>query len=91
LGLDTNSADELFIIGEHLVNMEKLFNLRHGSDFHIDALPDFFVNQPIAEGPAKGQRVNLEPMVQDFYHLMGWDAKGIPTSDTLRKLGLDLV
>ena len=89
-GLDI-SVDELFFIGERLVNMEKLFNLRHSSDFHADTLPDFFINQPVTEGPAKGLRVNLEPMVQDFYHLMGWDAKGIPTPDTLRRLGLDLV
>jgi len=84
------SAEELFFIGERLVNMEKLFNLRHGSDYHTDTLPDFFINQPVAEGPAKGLRVNLEPMVQDFYRHMGWDVNGIPTSDTLQKLGLDL-
>ena len=89
-GLDI-SVDELFFIGERLVNMEKMFNLRHSSDFHADALPDFFINQPVTEGPAKGQRVNLEPMVLDFYRRMGWDAKGIPTSETLRKLGLDFV
>ena len=86
-GLDI-SAEELFFIGERLVNMEKLFNLRYSSDFHADTLPDFFINQPVATGPAKGLQVNLEPMVQDFYHCMGWDAGGIPTSDTLRKLGL---
>jgi len=86
-GLDI-SADELFFIGERLVNMEKMFNLRHSSDFHADTLPDFFVNQPVTEGPAKGLRVNLEPMVQDFYYRMGWDVNGIPTPDTLRKLGL---
>ena len=84
------SAEELFFIGERLVNMEKLFNLRHGSDYHTDTLPDFFINQPVAEGPAKGLCVNLEPMVQDFYRRMGWDVNGIPTSDTLQKLGLDL-
>ncbi|CAB1085223.1 Tungsten-containing aldehyde:ferredoxin oxidoreductase (EC [Olavius algarvensis Delta 1 endosymbiont] len=87
-GLDLSTAD-LFFIGERLVNLEKLFNLRHGSDFHADNLPDLFVNQPLTEGPAKGLKVNLEPMVQDFYHCMGWDEKGIPTSDTLRRLGLE--
>ncbi|MCP4630220.1 MAG: aldehyde ferredoxin oxidoreductase family protein [bacterium] len=87
-GLDI-SADELFFIGERLVNMEKMFNLIHSADFHADTLPDLFINQPLTEGPAKGLRVNLEPMVQDFYRRMGWDVKGIPTPDTLRKLGLD--
>jgi len=86
-GLDL-SADDLFLIGERLVNLEKLFNLRHGSDFHADNLPDLFINQPLTEGPAKGLKVNLEPMVQDFYHCMGWDDKGVPTPDTLRRLGL---
>jgi len=86
-GLDI-SADELFFIGERLVNMEKMFNLRHSSDFHADTLPDLFIDQPVTEGPAKGLRVNLEPMVQDFYQRMGWDVNGIPTPDKLRKLGL---
>ena len=79
----------MFFIGERLVNMEKMFNLIHRADFHTDTLPDLFVNQPLSEGPAKGLRVNLEPMVQDFYRRMGWDVKGIPTPATLRKLGLD--
>jgi aldehyde:ferredoxin oxidoreductase len=83
------SAADLFFIGERLVNLEKLFNLRHSSDFHADTLPDLFIKQPLTEGPAKGLKVNLEPMVQNFYNCMGWDDKGVPTSDTLRKLGLD--
>ena len=87
-GLDL-SVDELFFIGERLVNMEKIFNLRHSADFHTDRLPDLFTNQALSEGPGKGLRVNLEPMVQDFYHRMGWDNKGIPTTETLRKLSLD--
>ena len=87
-GLDLSAAD-LFFIGERLVNLEKLFNLRHSSDFHADTLPDLFINQPLTEGPAKGLKVNLEPMVQDFYNCMGWDDKGVPTPDTLQKLGLD--
>jgi aldehyde:ferredoxin oxidoreductase len=87
-GLDL-SIDELFFIGERLVNMEKIFNLRHSADFHTDTLPDLFTSQPLTEGPAKGLRVNLEPMVQDFYRRMGWDDKGVPTTDTLRNLCLD--
>jgi aldehyde:ferredoxin oxidoreductase len=87
-GLDL-SVDQLFFIGERLVNMEKIFNLRHSADFHADTLPDLFTSQPLTEGPAKGLRVDLEPMVQDFYRRMGWDDKGVPTTDTLRNLCLD--
>jgi len=86
-GLDL-SATELYFIGERLVNLERLFNLRHGSEFHADNLPELFINQPLTKGPAKGLKVNLEPMVRDFYDDMGWDDRGVPTPATLRRLGL---
>jgi aldehyde:ferredoxin oxidoreductase len=39
-------------------------------------------------GPASGQVVELEPMLDEYYRLMGWDAQGIPTRERLENLGL---
>jgi aldehyde:ferredoxin oxidoreductase len=30
----------------------------------------------------------LGRMLDDYYRLRGWDADGVPTSDTLERLGL---
>ena len=30
----------------------------------------------------------MEPMIQEFYAVMGWDASGLPTEKKLAQLGL---
>jgi aldehyde:ferredoxin oxidoreductase len=83
-------ASELIHAGERILNLEKLFNLRHGELRNLDTLPDRFINEPVAEeGPAKGKVVDLRPMVADFYRAMGWDEEGIPGQSKLASLGLD--
>ena len=42
------------------------------------------------DGPGKGQIVDLEPMLHDYYILRGWDLKtGLPTEKTLKRLSLE--
>jgi aldehyde:ferredoxin oxidoreductase len=40
-------------------------------------------------GPAAGHVVELEPMLDEYYRLMGWDAQGVPTPEQLVELGLE--
>lgn len=81
--------ERLLFIGERIVTMEKLFNLRFGADAGMDTLPNMFLTDPIAEGPSAGAKVDLKPMVQDFYRRMGWDERGVPLPETLKALNLD--
>jgi aldehyde:ferredoxin oxidoreductase len=82
------TKDRLLFIGERIVNMEKLFNLRFGATPELDTLPEKFLNEPIGEGPSTGAKVDLKPMVQDFYKIMGWDEQGVPLPETLAALNL---
>jgi aldehyde:ferredoxin oxidoreductase len=82
------TRERLLYIGERVVNMEKLFNLRFGATSDLDTLPEKFLNEPIGEGPSTGARVDLKPMVQDFYKLMGWDDQGVPRPETLAAFNL---
>lgn len=86
-GLDI-SSDALFFIGERIVHMEKIFNLRRGSSPGDDNLPELFLQSPIKKGPMRGRKVNLEPMIQEFYQCMGWDESGKPTEIILQKFDL---
>ena len=87
-GLDVSAAD-LFKIGERIVNLQKLINLELGATAADDTLPDKFLNEPIANGPASGQRVrDLKAMVGEFYRCMGWDEDGVPTKAKLKELGI---
>jgi len=84
------SAAALYAIGERLVHMEKIFNIRRGSSPDDDNLPQLFLQSPITKGPIRGRKVNLAPMIQEFYECMGWDKSGRPTVKTLQKFGLKI-
>jgi len=88
-GLDM-SREDLYSIGERIVHMEKIINIRQGSSQADDNLPEMFLNSPIEKGPIQGRKVDLAPMVEEFYERMGWDEKGRPTDGILKKFGLKM-
>jgi aldehyde:ferredoxin oxidoreductase len=81
-------AEELQRVGERIVNLDRLFNLRSGVRAEDDRIPDRFLDEPISEGPAEGQTVKLASMVEDFYDVMGWNDAGEPSKKTLKALDL---
>jgi len=88
-GLDLSPRD-LFLIGERIVHMEKIINLRQGSSWADDNLPELFLKTPVKKGPIQGRTVDLAPMVKAFYREMGWDKFGQPEPSVLDKFGLNL-
>jgi aldehyde:ferredoxin oxidoreductase len=83
------SVTELFIAGERVVNLERLFNLQHGDGISNDRLPDMFFEKEYNAGiePSKPAEW-MEPMKQEFYKIMGWDDQGNPTPEKLAELGI---
>ncbi|MHA1348102.1 MAG: aldehyde ferredoxin oxidoreductase C-terminal domain-containing protein, partial [Candidatus Heimdallarchaeaceae archaeon] len=87
-GMDI-TAEDLMRIGERIYNLERLFNIREGIGKDQDRLPIRFTDEPLPEGPAKGQVVELDKMLPDYYKLRGWDWEtGYPTEEKLKELGL---
>ncbi len=82
------NAEDLMLVGERIVNLERLFNLRSGAEAKDDTVPDKFIEEAVDQGPAEGSRVQLEPMVRDFYRIMGWDDAGYPSEEKLASLDL---
>jgi len=81
---------ELIEIGERIVNLARLFNVREGLTKKDDTLPQRFLMTPMPDGPAKGHVVELQPMIDRYYELRGWDRKtGLPTREKLVELGLE--
>jgi aldehyde:ferredoxin oxidoreductase len=80
------SADTLVFIGERIVNLERLFNLRFAGGRSLDNLPQRFLEEPAPSGPAKGQVVDLESMLLEFYQVMGWSSQGEPEAAKLQEL-----
>lgn len=82
-------AGELALVGERILNLERLLALRLGARPEDDDLPDRFVEERISDpGPTQGMTVNVRQMVVDFYEAMGWDRMGRPSSERLQALGL---
>jgi len=84
-------VEELERIGERIVNLERLFNVREGVRRDQDVLPWKVMHEPIPEGPSAGMYcppAELAAMLDDYYTLRGWDADGVPTRARLSSLGL---
>ena len=84
------STDETLAIGERIWNLERLFNLREGFGRQDDTLPQRLLREPLPGGHSKARPVDdLEPLLDTYYRLRGWDEEGRPTAETLARLGLE--
>jgi aldehyde:ferredoxin oxidoreductase len=74
--------------GERIWNLEKMFNLKAGLTRKDDSLPSRILNEPLKAGHSKDVLVKLEPLLDEYYTLRGWDLEGIPTKEKLAELEL---
>jgi len=83
-------TDYLWLVGERIFNLERMFNVREGFGREEDIFPDRFKEEPLPTGPAAGQIFEEEPLLEQYYSARGWDSKtGIPCSEKLSDLGLN--
>jgi len=86
---DFANPDYLWRVGERIVNLERMFNVREGFGRKDDVFPKRLTDEPMPAGPSAGQVFEAEPLLESYYKARGWDAKtGIPTKDKLNELGL---
>jgi len=89
-GWDT-TLYELLKVAERSLNMAKVFNLKCGKNIDDDSLPDRFFEQLTGNGPLEGKYIDKEKFseaVTQYYKLMGWDNKGIPSKEKIEELEL---
>jgi aldehyde:ferredoxin oxidoreductase len=89
-GWETSIYD-LVKAGERIWLIERAFNVKMGIKRNDDKLPERFINEPLPDGPAAGQTVKLDPMLNEYYNERGLDNEGRPKEDTLISLGLEWV
>ncbi len=82
------NLDQLLEAGRRIYNLQRMFNVANGITRKDDTLPERFLKEPLKEGGAKGQVVELEPMLDEYYEYMGWDSNGIPRREVLEELGI---
>jgi aldehyde:ferredoxin oxidoreductase len=78
LGTEIQPTD-LLKIGERVINLSRLFNIREGISRKDDVLPRRFYQV----GKGEGENQAFDAMVDQYYRARGWDKEGRPT---MRKL-----
>jgi len=72
---------ELLTIGKRLHNLKRRYNVRLGINRKDDILPPRLLHLARNDGMAAGVLPELDKMLEEYYHLRGWDENGIPTEE----------
>ncbi|MFX1573403.1 MAG: aldehyde ferredoxin oxidoreductase family protein [Promethearchaeota archaeon] len=88
------SNSQLMDIGERIYTIERMFNNREGFSRKDDTLPERYFKEatPIGLPRVKGIKIDkekFENMLDEYYTLHGWNNNGVPTTETLQKLGIE--
>jgi len=80
---------DLQVTGERVVNLNRAFNAREGITRRDDTLPSRLTSVPAPKGPSKGEVVELDRMLGEYYLQRGWDGEtGLPMREKLEEIGL---
>ena len=82
------TMEKLALLGERVWNMERIFNNAAGFTAKDDDLPPRLKTEPAKTGPAKGLVSGIDKMRPEYYKVRGWTPEGVPTKETLDRLGL---
>ncbi|GCC10800.1 putative oxidoreductase YdhV [archaeon] len=82
-------ASDILAIGERIYNLERMIINKYGFGARKDTLPPRLLKEPMPEGAAKGQVVELDMMKKDYYSLRGWD-RGVPTKEKIKELDIEI-
>ena len=80
-------------VGERIYTLERMMLVKGGLSRKDDTLPDRYFNEPVPEGPAKGEFISKEKfneMLDEYYRLHGWTKNGIPKKQSLKRLGIEI-
>jgi aldehyde:ferredoxin oxidoreductase len=88
------SLNRLNEISDRILNLIRAFWVREYGDKwsrELDVPPMRWFKEPLTEGTLKGSVLDLEKyngMLDSYYQKRGWNKNGVPTKETLEKLGL---
>ncbi len=88
-GWEDYTVDEFRKTGERIYNLARACNVRDGLTRADDKLPYRLTNEPLPDGAAKGETVNLKELLKEYYKCRDWDnPEGKPSPEKLNELGL---
>jgi aldehyde:ferredoxin oxidoreductase len=90
-GIETDEK-EMMKTAERVYNLERAYICREGIRRKDDHLIGKWADEPIPNGPYKGEKIDPEKwelMLDDYYRMRGWNQDGVPEIKKLKELGLD--
>jgi aldehyde:ferredoxin oxidoreductase len=78
-------------IAERIATLERSFNLKAGATSADDTLPRRFIDEtiPVGDLAISIPQTTIARMKKDYYQVRGWDAHGVPHSETLARLQVE--
>ncbi|MEM2134897.1 MAG: aldehyde ferredoxin oxidoreductase C-terminal domain-containing protein, partial [Candidatus Jordarchaeaceae archaeon] len=76
---------------EAIYNLTRAINILKGMSREDDYPPERFFRDPVPTGPLKGKLLHREEydnLLNTYYRFRGWNSRGVPTEQTLTRLGL---
>lgn len=92
-GLKTNLT-EIWNLADRIYALIRAFWIREFNgnwSRQMDFVPERWFNDPLTEGPSKGRKLNkskYDALLLIYYKDRGWDDRGIPTKETMKRLNL---
>ncbi|MBA7555270.1 hypothetical protein ES705_47926 [subsurface metagenome] len=87
-GWDDLTPQEVGKMGERIVCMQHLFNIKMGLIPEVEnVMPERFT-KPHKGGGAAGKVPDWKGIIKEYWHAKGWDEHGIPTEAKIKELGL---
>lgn len=86
------TVEDLIERDEIIETLIRRINIRQGLGPEDDLLPTRITDESLPEGPAEGKIMGMENFLKmraEYYKARGWDEKGAPTEETIRKYGFD--
>lgn len=81
------SKGEFMELGERVYNLTRLFNVRQGASRKDDALPER-MHEGRPDTKWRISREDYDKLLASYYEKRGWGEDGIPTPETLGRLGI---
>jgi len=87
VGIERTPRD-LHETGERVWNLTRLFNVREGFGRNDDEMPTMLVESAPDGRPGVLSADGYDALLDAYYAARGWNERGIPTAETLDRLGL---
>jgi len=89
------TLDDMWALGDRVYALIRAFWVREFAGKWgrtMDYPPERWFKDPLTEGPIAGKKLDkakYDTLLGYYYEKRGWDDRGIPTKDTMKKLGLE--